>query len=392
MRLPFIKYKKEILFSLLAIIAVYSSSYVFIVQKDKSDFPYFEINKTIDTLKAKTKAALPEIPEIRDRENPVNGVFVTKSQLDEMINRKLVVISLNNHSDSRPQFGLSRADLILEVLAEGGITRYNAYYYADQQVPKVGPIRSARSYMLEYFLGFDDPVFVHEGQASYPPQEKAVPETNTLLHISQWGINSMQTAGSRYRDPDRIKSAGYVHSLMTGFDLINKEIERLKWKETSDIKPLLFKNEEELENRGDNSNIKIQYSSLAGSQYHAEFNYDKESNSYLRTIGGKADIDALDNSRIAPKVVVVEFHDYRDARDGHSRIILDMIGKDDVYIFQDGQMIKGYWQKSDRKTRTRYYDETGKEIEINRGQIWVSIAAKTSANRISVVTHNGQQL
>jgi hypothetical protein len=255
----------------------------------------------------------PEVPILRDQENPVNGVMVTKAEMDKMKSRKLVVVSINNHSKARPQFGLSKADLVLEVLAEGGITRYNAFYYQDQTVKKVGPIRSARSYMLYFFSGFDDPVFVHEGQASYPRQEKAIPEINTLQQFSLWKIKTMQTAGSRYRDPARIKSAGYVHSLMTGFDLINKEVDRLKWRQPSNITPLKFKYDETLENRGTAKKIEVKFSSIGGNAYKNAFDYDAESNSYLRSIGGKADTDALTGERISPKNVIVEYHNYRDA-------------------------------------------------------------------------------
>ena len=336
--------------------------------------------------------APPDFAEVRDKENPVNGVLVTTDELNEMESRKLVVVSINNHSDARPQFGLSFADMVLEVLAEGGITRYNAYYYQNQSVEKIGPIRSARSYMLEYFLGFDDPVFVHEGQASYPPQEKAVPEINTLYQLSAWGINSMQTAASRYRDPERIKSAGYVHSLMTGFDLINPEIKRLGWIAPSDIEPLKFKFSDAEEDRGDQQNIQIRFTSLATNSYSCAFDYDPKTNTYLRSVGGKADYDALTNARIAPSNVIVEFHNYRDAMDGHSRIIIDVEGEDRALIFRDGKMIEAKWKKDKKEDRTKYYDEEGNEIELNRGQIWVSIAIKTKTKGITEVLVNGSKV
>ena len=334
----------------------------------------------------------PEFTEVRDKENPINGVLVTTDQLEEMESRKMVVVSLNNHSDARPQFGLSFADMVLEVLAEGGITRYNAYFYQNQSVEKIGPIRSARSYMLEYFLGFDDPVFVHEGQASYPPQEKAVPEINTLYQLSAWDIESMQTAASRYRDPVRIKSAGYVHSLMTGFGLINPEIERLGWIAASNIEPLKFKFGEPGKNLETKQNIQIRFTSMATNSYSSAFDYDPKTNTYLRSVGGKADYDALTNAQIAPTNVIVEYHNYRDAMDGHSRIIIDVEGEDRALIFRDGEMIEAKWKKNKKEDRTRYYDSAGNEIELNRGQIWVSIAIKTKAKGITEVLVDGTKV
>lgn len=388
------KYRKNAVFSVGLLIITVIVAYFMIWYLSRAKFIPFDIAYTLEgSVKGlEYKLKVPDVMQVRDQENPVNGVLVTRDEIREMSDRKLVVISLNNHIMARPQFGLSRADLVLEVLAEGGITRYNAFYYQDQEVEKVGPIRSARSYMLEFFLGFDDPVFVHEGQASYLSYEKQVEEANTLKHLWQWGVNSMQTAESRYRDEERIYSSGYVHSLMTGFELINNEVEQLGWVEKSNIDPLKFKFDASEEDLGEGGIVDVAFTSFVTSQFNAKFEYDKNSNSYLRSVGGQEDIDALDNQRIAPKVVIVEYHDYRDTNDEHSRILLDMIGEDEAFIFQDGKMIKGKWKKLARTDRTKYYDDKGGEIEFNRGQIWVVNAAKTSYGRLSVVTYNGEKL
>ncbi|MBD3280011.1 DUF3048 domain-containing protein [Candidatus Dojkabacteria bacterium] len=381
-------------YSAILIVCVTILSFVGLEVLDRKTFDKLSLDSTFTTTGnlSYQKVAPPKFAEVRDKENPVNGVLVTTDELNEMESRKLVVISLNNHSNARPQAGLSFADMVVEVLAEGGITRYNAYYYQNQSVEKIGPIRSARSYMLEYFLGFDDPIFVHEGQASYPPQETPVPEINTLYHLSAWDIESMQTAGSRYRDPARIRSSGYVHSLMTGFELINDEIERLGWVAPSNIEPLKFKFSALEEERGETQNIEIRFTSLATSSYKAAFDYDPETNTYLRSVGGKADYDALTNSQIAPSNVIVEYHNYRDARDGHSRIIIDMEGEDRALIFRDGEMIEAKWKKDSKEDRTKYYDKEGNEIELNRGQIWVSIAIKTAYKDVTEVVVDGNEV
>ena len=56
----------------------------------------------------------------------------------------MLVTKIDNSSASRPQVGLSKADLITEELVEGGITRLAVFYY--QQLPEVaGPVRSMRA-------------------------------------------------------------------------------------------------------------------------------------------------------------------------------------------------------------------------------------------------------
>jgi hypothetical protein len=50
---------------------------------------------------------------------------------------------IDNHPDARPQVGLDRADVVWEILVEGGLTRYIAVWQSD--IPdEIGPIRSVR--------------------------------------------------------------------------------------------------------------------------------------------------------------------------------------------------------------------------------------------------------
>lgn len=58
--------------------------------------------------------------------------------------RPVLVLKMDNTSSSAPQIGLSEADLVVEELVEGGVTRLAAFYYSD--IPgDVGPVRSMRA-------------------------------------------------------------------------------------------------------------------------------------------------------------------------------------------------------------------------------------------------------
>ena len=58
--------------------------------------------------------------------------------------RPVLVVKIDNSSSSAPQVGLSKADLVVEELVEGGTTRLAAFFY--EQVPDVvGPVRSMRA-------------------------------------------------------------------------------------------------------------------------------------------------------------------------------------------------------------------------------------------------------
>jgi Protein of unknown function (DUF3048) N-terminal domain/Protein of unknown function (DUF3048) C-terminal domain len=58
--------------------------------------------------------------------------------------RRAVVVKIDNTSNSEPQVGLGDADLVVQQLVEGGVTRLAAFYYS--RIPDdVGPVRSMRT-------------------------------------------------------------------------------------------------------------------------------------------------------------------------------------------------------------------------------------------------------
>ena len=57
--------------------------------------------------------------------------------------RPVLVIKVDNTSHARPQWGLPKADLVVEELVEGGLTRLAAFYHSKLP-PLVGPVRSIR--------------------------------------------------------------------------------------------------------------------------------------------------------------------------------------------------------------------------------------------------------
>jgi hypothetical protein len=72
---------------------------------------------------------------------PLTGLRVAR-----VAARPALVVKIENSSAARPQTGLDRADLVVEELVEGGITRFAAMYQSRSaaSVGTVGPVRSLR--------------------------------------------------------------------------------------------------------------------------------------------------------------------------------------------------------------------------------------------------------
>jgi hypothetical protein len=74
---------------------------------------------------------------------PLTGFRVRSSKIARLHHRVLVV-KMDNTVSSRPQVGLRKADMVVEELVEGGLTRLAVFYHSH--LPRIaGPIRSMRA-------------------------------------------------------------------------------------------------------------------------------------------------------------------------------------------------------------------------------------------------------
>ena len=108
----------------------------------------------------------------------INGVPVS----EQIANTRPIAVVIENHTQARPQSGLSNADIIYETLAEGGITRFLALYQT-QDAKEIGPIRSARPY-FNTIANQWGAVYAHVGGS-----EIALSELNAGVHKKLTDLN-----------------------------------------------------------------------------------------------------------------------------------------------------------------------------------------------------------
>ena len=78
-------------------------------------------------------------------------------------NDRPIAVMIDNHKDAWPQAGLQDAYMVYEIVVEGGETRLMALF-KGVNVDKIGPVRSARHYFLDYAME-NDAIYVHFGQS-----------------------------------------------------------------------------------------------------------------------------------------------------------------------------------------------------------------------------------
>ena len=308
----------------------------------------------------------------KDRPCPLNGALYTKVREEQWKTRRPLAVTVENHVDARPAIGLSRADIIYEAVAEGGITRFLAIYLC-QDAGDIAPVRSARTYFLDWVSEYDA-IYAHVGGANTPGPADA------LGQIRQYEIRDMDQFGlgfpTYWRGTDKLAPHN-VHSTTKklweaaqerGFG--PEDEKSVRWDKNFSI--WKFKDDVPPETRGDQKPIAVPFWSEAP-DYTVTWQYDKETNLYRHLHGQTAQQDSLTDEQLSAKTVIIQFQTEKDANDGYpdGHLLYGTTGSGDALIFMDGQVQKGQWLKEKRTSRTKFLDAKGKEIELNRGQIWI---------------------
>lgn len=351
--------------------------------------------KKVVTKKTDTVVDEEDSGEPKTEECPINGRMMTKAQKDSWEKRRPMGIMIENHVESRPQSGLSAADVVYEAVAEGGITRFMAVYYC-QDAPTVGPVRSARVYFMTLLREYGAyPLYAHVGGANCDPESGsgcangAKADALGLIRRLKWDLyNDLNQFGVPFpyfwRDYERLPGVATEHTVYSSTaklwdyakskrELTNVDEEGVAWDE--EFTSWKFADEAKSAERGNVSKISLSFWNSFANDFSVVWNYDKTKNSYYRMNAGKSHLDKNTNKQLDVKNVIIVFADESPANDGYEggHILYDLEGEGDALVFQNGKAIKATWEKEDPDSRMKWYDEDGKEISIVRGKVFVEI-------------------
>lgn len=333
-------------------------------------------------------ASLPGAQGSQDEPNepkteacPLDGEMHTKTAKAAWEKRRPLAVMIENHLESRPQSGMSYADVVYEVVAEGGITRFMAVYLCAYPDIQVGPVRSARTYFLDWVLEYDA-LYAHVGGANTPGP------ANALGQIIDYDIKDLNQFSigfpTFWRDYQRLgRSVATEHTMYSTTQKLWEVGNKRSWGPTDEkgnrwdksFVPWKFKNDA---GGGATTKISVPFWNNQA-DYLVEWNYDATCNCYNRKNGGIDHTDLVNKKQLQAKNVVVQFLNESRANDGYENNLHLIYGTNgqkgagsgQALIFQDGKVIKGTWKKATRLTREKFFDASGQEISFNRGQIWI---------------------
>lgn len=322
----------------------------------------------------------------RTEECPINGQKLTVAERKIWENRRPLTVMIENHQDARPQSGLSFADVVYEAVAEGGITRFLAVFYcgASSEEVTIGPVRSARTYFMDFASEYGDyPLYAHVGGANVPGPANALGQIGDYGWLKKKNDLNQFAIGFPYywRDYERIgHEVATEHTMYSTTDklweiaskrgLDAKDSQGNAWDQT--FAKWKFKDDLALDKRGTTAQISFDFWS-GYKEYAVAWKYDKENNAYLRFNVDQPHKDLDNDTQLSAKTVVVQFTVEKGPIDGEKHMLYTTTGTGKAIIFQDGQSIQATWTKAKRLSRTTFTDSKGKEIQFNRGPIWIEI-------------------
>lgn len=281
---------------------------------------------------------------------PPEGLFERRSPLT----RRPFAFAIENAPQARPQYGLSRARVIYEMLTEGGITRFLAIF--DPQTDgRVGPIRSARPYFV--MKAFEhDAILVHSGGSM-----------ESYAYLRELPVDHIDEQ-KNFRPFERVRDRRPPHNLYALFPSLLEEAQRLGL--ARPVRSATFSvlpPGETLEGKSA-PRVEIRYAR----NYRVQFTYDPERRMYLRFINGEPHRDGETKTQLSCGTVIVQVAEHRIV-DAEGRVEIRFVGGGSGWMFLEGKAIPITWEKKNMRDKTRFYLPDGREVRIAPGPVWVEV-------------------
>ncbi len=325
-----------------------------------------DVNIPIDTEPVVQEEEILGLEEIQEEEKEVeDDTNKVVSPLDglkyypEELSVRPVAVSLDNHPRARWQAGIKDAEIVYEFQVEFPYTRYLAIFLAKQPT-MIGPVRSARPYIIYYALE-NDGIFVHVGGS-----EDAFSEVKRLQAAEIDGLYS----GAMWRYNDTGKYA--PHNMYTTLKSIRDEATRLGYITEGNFEKYNFNDKSsKLSNKFKDivkaNKINITYNN----ENTTDYIYNKDMQLYLRYKDNEEHIDELNKEQLTVKNIIV-LEQPKSGLDSVGRLELESIGSGKGIYFTEGESINITWTKKSEKDRTRFYVNND-ELHLNPGNTWIQI-------------------
>ena len=313
--------------------------------------------------------SLFQMPKLDEIPEPANQNLLTgwANLSEKAIGKRPVAVMVNNVEDALPQYGISQADVIFELPVEGDLTRLMAMYADYTKVPDICAIRSCRYYYPAIAKGFDA-FYVHWGI------DQTV--TSYVKGIQPDKYDGMSNDGGLFGRDSARRSAGYSLE-HTGYfkgtkfaSVVDSSGDRVNLKDGKKGTAFQFADYGTLvtPTGGECNTVAIRFGAC-----NSKFTYNAETNTYLKSMNGHKHIDGKTGEQLSfTNVFVLETSiSVRDSV-GHKNLNWQGSSSSKGYYISNGAVQRIRWSQSSESSYLKFYDESGNELEINRGKSYIA--------------------
>ncbi len=331
-------------------------------------WPSLEDNPTRQELREITiQIVMGNLPDFRYSHtpeapvNPLTGLGIAPQRLTQ----RPLAVCIPSDVAARPQSGLSQADVVYEYLVDGEqITRMTGIFYGED-VPLIGPIRSAR--IINFYLGYQfNAATMCSGASDY---------IRVLLReVSEFPFFDIDLDNPNAVLPYSLVIGSGLTRFHTNTEGMRRWLQDTFKEQPIDLAGFQFGEAPASETAA--SYIRIPYPTVSSAW--VEFSYDPTSGQYLRSVGGNPHLDRNGNVQIAADNVIVQYVPHvrtsliEDAL-GSRSLDQKIFGSGRAILFRDGLMYEGTWTSDVLGRMPRFKTANGLDVPLHPGRTWIAL-------------------
>jgi len=286
--------------------------------------------------------------------------------------RRPVAVMVDNNEAAYPQVGLDRADVVIEALVEGGITRFMAVY-DSHEADLVEPVRSARTPFLHWALEFDA-LYAHVGRAESPGPADAGTQ------LRDWGLADLDMEGGEHPAAEAFDRDGArfaPHNVRTNTTALRSAATARGYGRLPAVGEWRFDANAGSDSRfSPGPEVEVRFGGI--STELVTWKWDAAGGAYLRFMDGEAHRDGLTHRQLGATNVIV-MHARTSVVDASGHVLIDNVGQGRAEVYTGGRAITATWRKPDDPSRTRFYGADGVEVLFRPGNTWIEVVADEPA-------------
>ena len=277
--------------------------------------------------------------------------------------RRAIAFKIDNNINARPQSGLQEADAVHEILVEGGMTRFLAFFL-DNSSKYLGPIRSARPTDPTMVRPYGGTLVVSGATDGLIPsiRELGVPVLEEQSSPTMFRISSRKAPHNLYADTElvreKINDKGFYFLQPGPQPLYSFGLDQNSW--TSNANRVTVK-------YSDFTTVIWKLDDGKYSRFIIDSYSDSDEAVAHNFITQEGNTDIL----TAETIVVLQGALYKDAATTLPSVLTVGVGK--VYVFNNGKSIEGTWRRGDINESFVLSDNQGNLIQVPPSSQWVHI-------------------